>query len=137
MPLILAGSDRVDPASNWGRWTGYPKFYKNQDWNKHIIGNGNLQNYNVNLSGGGEKYTYLISTGYQNENGLPKYGKDNDKRYFIRAKSNIEIVKDLNYDVNVSYEASDRNNSTGIGEGQNIWELIYKNLILAPLRNPK
>ncbi len=137
LPLILAGSDRVDPASNWGRWTGYPKFYKNQDWNKHIIGNGNLQNYNVNLSGGGEKYTYLISTGYQNENGLPKYGKDNDKRYFIRAKSNIEIVKDLNYDVNVSYEASDRNNSTGIGEGQNIWELIYKTRSWAPLRNPK
>jgi hypothetical protein len=86
----------VLPTSNWGRWTGYPKFYKNQDWNDMVIGNGSLQNYNLSLSGGGEKYSYLVSFGLQNEDGLLKFGEDNNKRYFVRTKSNIEIAKNLN-----------------------------------------
>ncbi len=136
LQLILDGSDKVLPASNWGRWSGYPKFYRNQDYNDMIIGNGSLQNYNVNFSGGGEKYSYLISLGYQDETGLPKYGTDSDKRYFVRSKSNIQIVKNLDYDLNISYEASSRDYSSGISEGQNIWELIYKTRSWAPLRNP-
>ncbi|MDR0699791.1 MAG: TonB-dependent receptor [Tannerella sp.] len=136
LQLILEGSDKVLPAGNWGRWSGYEKFYKNQNWNDLIIGNGSLQNYNVALSGGGEKYSYLISLGYQHEEGLPKFGKDSDERYFVRAKSNIEIVKNLQYDINLSYEASSRDYSSGISEGQNIWELIYKTRSWAPLRNP-
>lgn len=136
LQLILEGSDRVDPTSNWGRWTGYPKFYKNQDWNKLIIGNGNLQNYNLGISGGGDKYTYLISLGHAREEGLPKFGIDNDKRYYARAKSTIDLTKNLQYDFNLSYEANNRNYSSGISEGQNIWELTYKTRSWAPLRNP-
>lgn len=136
LELIAANSDLVLPTSDWGRWSGYPKFYKNQDWNDLVIGNGSLQNYNVSFSGGGDKYSYLISLGHQNEEGLPKFGVDNDKRYFVRAKSNIQIVKNLDYDLNLSYEASSRNYSSGISEGQNIWELIYKTRSWAPLYNP-
>lgn len=138
LQLILEGSDKVIPAgTTWGRWgNAYPKFYKDQNWNEHIIGNGNIQNYNVSFSGGGDKYTYLISLGYQKEEGLPKFGIDSDKRYFVRAKSNIEIVKNLNYDLNISYEASDRDYSSSISQGQNIWELIYKTRSWAPVYNP-
>lgn len=138
LELIAQGSDKIIPAGTaWGRWGDrYPKFYKNQDYNEHIIGNGSLQNYNVSLSGGGEKYSYLISLGHQREEGLPKYGQDNEKRYFVRAKSNIEIIKNLNYDVNISYEAGDRSYSSGITEGQTLWELIYKTRSWAPMYNP-
>ena len=138
LQLIAQGSDKVIPAGTaWGRWGDrYPKFYKNQDYNDHLIGNGSLQNYNVSLSGGGEKYSYLISLGHQREEGLPKYGNDNEKRYFVRAKSNIEIVKNLTYDINISYEAGDRFYSSGITEGQTLWELIYKTRSWAPMRNP-
>lgn len=136
LELIRQGSDQVLPAADWGRWSGYPKFYKNQDYNDMVIGNGNMQNYNVNLSGGGEKYTFLVSLGHQREEGLLKFGEDLDKRYYVRAKSSIELHKNLTYDVNLSYEASDRNYSSGISEGQNIWELIYKTRSWAPLRNP-
>lgn len=136
LQLILEGSDQVLPAANWGRWTGYEKFYKNQDWNAHIIGNGYLQNYNLSLAGGGEKYTYRISLGHPIEQGIPKFGVDNDKRYYARAKSNIELLKNLTYDFNLSYEAANRNYSSGLNHGQNIWELIYKTRSWAPLRNP-
>lgn len=137
LSLIAEGSDKVLPNSDWGRWSGYPKFYKNHDWSDMMIGNGALQNYNVSFSGGGEKYSYLISLGYQAEDGLLKYGIDNDKRYFVRAKSNIQILKNLSYDVNISYEASDRRYSSALGsEGQSIWEIIYKTRNWTPMYNP-
>lgn len=138
LDLIRQNSDLVlTDSPQWGRWTGYPKFYKNQDWNDMLIGNSNMQNYNVNISGGGEKYSYMISLGHQREEGLPKFGEDLNKRYFARAKSSIEIFKNLTYDLNMSYESGSRNYSSGITEGQNIWELIYKTRSWAPLRNPE
>ncbi|WP_029906830.1 TonB-dependent receptor [Prevotella sp. 10(H)] len=136
LALILAGSDEVVLGSTWGIWNGFPKFYKNQDWNDIMIGNGAIQNYAVSLTGGGEKYSYMISLGHQKEDGILKFGTDNNKRYFVRAKSNIELMKNLDLDINLSYEASSRNYSSVIGDGMNIWELIYKNYSWAPMLNP-
>lgn len=133
---ILAGSDEVLPAARWGRWSGYNKFFKDQDYNKMVIGNGNLQNYNLRLTGGGDKYSYMISLGHVAEEGLPKFGVDNDKRYYARMKANVELKKNLQYDLNLSYEGADRNHASVIGYGQNVWELIYKTRSWAPLRNP-
>ena len=56
LDLIRQNSDLVLTDAEWGRWTGYPQFFKDQDWNDMLIGNGNMQNYNVNISGGGERY---------------------------------------------------------------------------------
>ena len=136
LELIRQGNEQVLPDAEWGRWTGYPKFFKNQDWNKMLIGNGNMQNYNVNISGGGERYSYMISLGHQREAGIPKFGKDINKRYFTRAKSSVELIKHLTYDLNLAYEASHRDYSSGLTEGQNIWELIYKTRSWTPMRNP-
>lgn len=137
LELIRQNSDQILTGVEWGRWGNiYPKFFKNQDWNDIVIGNGNMQNYNVNISGGGERYSYLVSLGHQREEGLPKFGEDLNKRYFVRAKSSIEIFKNLTYDLNLAYEASNRDYSSGLTEGQNIWELIYKTRSWTPLRNP-
>ncbi|WP_198139841.1 TonB-dependent receptor [Pedobacter sp. BAL39] len=136
LQLILDGSNTVIPASKWGRWSGYPKFYKDQNWNDMVIGNGSLQNYNLGLSGGGEKYSYLISLGAPSEQGLPKFGIDNDKRYYVRAKTNIELRKNLIYDLNLSYEASNRRYASVLEHGQSVWDLIYKTRSWAPMHNP-
>ncbi len=137
---IRQGSDEVIlPGTPWGRWNNLePKFYKNQDWNEMMIGNGSLQNYNVGISGGGDRYTYLISLGHQRENGLLNYGKDLNQRYYVRLKSNVEIAKNLNYDINVSYDAVDRDYSSAINKdlGQSVWELIYKTRTWTPMYNP-
>ena len=108
LDLIRQNSDLVLTDAEWGRWTGYPQFFKDQDWNDMLIGNGNMQNYNVNISGGGERYSYMLSLGHQREEGIPKFGEDVNKRYFVRAKSSVEIFKNLTYDLNLAYEASNR-----------------------------
>lgn len=134
IPLIAEGSDLIVPNGIWG---AYPKWYKSQNWRDLVVGNGHIQKYNLNLSGGGEKYSYLISLGYQNEQGLPKFGIDKEDRYFIRAKSNIQIIKGLDYELNLSYEATDRLVSSAINqENDNIWELMYKARCWQPMYNP-
>lgn len=134
---IEANSDEVVPNGIWGV---YPKFFKSVNMRDELLGNGNMQSYNINLTGGGGNYNYLISLGYQNENGLPKYGKDNNKNYFVRAKSNIEISKAISLDLNLSYEASNRNYSTQIdgrsGLIDNLWGSMFKTRCWAPIKNP-
>jgi len=136
LDLILAGDERVLTDVSWGRWSDYPKFYKNQDWNDMMIGKGRIQSYNLGFSGGGEKHAYLLSLGNQQETGILKYGNDSDKRYFVRAKTNIEIAKGLDYDLNISYDATSRYYSSAINEGQKVWDLIYLTRRWAPMHNP-
>lgn len=137
LPKIQAGSDEVIPDAVWGT---YPKFFRYVNVRDELLGNGNMQSYNVNLTGGGGTYKYLVSLGYQNENGIPKYGKDNNKNYFVRVKTSIDILKNLNFDLNMSYEASDRNYSTQIdgraGVVDNLWGSIFKLRCWAPIYNP-
>lgn len=137
LELIKQGSDRVDLHAPFGRWgTAYAKFYKNQDWNDIVIGNGYQENYNVNISGGGDRYNFMVSMGYQRQKGIVKFGKDTDNKYYVRAKATADLLRNLKYDINISYEADDHDYSSGINEGQTIWELIYKTRSWAPLRNP-
>ncbi len=139
LALIAQGSDRVDfpLVTPFGRWgDAYAKFYKDQNWNDIVIGNGYQQNYNVNVSGGGERYNFMVSMGYQSQKGILKFGKDLDNRYYVRAKVSVDLTQTLKYDTNISYEAEDHDYSSGINEGQNIWELIYKTRTWAPLKNP-
>lgn len=136
LPLLAEGSDKIVPNGIWG---AYPKFYQYVD-KKDIIGNGSLQNYNVTITGGGAKYGFLLSGGYQHEEGLPKYGRDNHGRYSIRAKSNVELWKGVNLDLNLSYQATDRRSSSAI-EGRGgvispLWEMMFRGHSWAPLRNP-
>lgn len=137
LPKIQAGSDEVVPNGIWGT---YPKFFKYVNVRDELLGNGNMQSYNVNLTGGGSHYDYLVSLGYQNENGLPKYGRDNNKNYYVRAKTSIELLKNLDFDLNLSYEASDRKYSTQIdgrpGVLDNLWGSMFKLRCWAPIYNP-
>lgn len=134
---IEANSDEVVPNGIWG---AYPKFFKSVNMRDELLGNGNMQSYNVNMTGGGTNYNYLFSLGYQDENGLPKYGKDNNKNYFVRAKSNIEVSKSVDLDLNLSYESSNRNYSTQIdgrpGLLDNLWGAMFKSRCWAPIKNP-
>lgn len=137
LPKIAANSPEVIPN---GIWEEYPKFFQSVDWRDELVGNGNMESYNISMSGGGQSYDYLVSLGYQNENGLPKYGKDNNKRYFVRAKSNIELSRNVNFDLNLSYDVSDRDYSTQIdsraGVVGNLWESMFKMKCWAPVYNP-
>lgn len=104
LDLIRQNSDIVVPGGIWG----YDKFYRNHDWAKSLIGNSSLQNYSMNISGGSDRQTYYISGFFQNEDGPLKFGVDDSKRYSVRVKNDVNIVKTLDFHSNISYESHSR-----------------------------
>ena len=51
------------------RWAEAPNWDNNTDWVKEVTQFGAMHDYNVNLSGGGEKATFRISAGYKHQTG--------------------------------------------------------------------
>ncbi|NLR78434.1 TonB-dependent receptor [Chitinophaga eiseniae] len=84
----IATNAPPDPTGwNYGV-TNYPGFYGYTDWNKVIYKNTTQQLHNINVSGGGENNNYLLSAGYNRDNGIVRFGENNSNGYNIR----------LNYD---------------------------------------
>lgn len=62
---------------------------QNTNWNKLLFQNSFNQEYNINISGGGEKVTYYNSFGFFEENGNMRGIKNN--RFSLVSKTNYRI----------------------------------------------
>ena len=65
-------SDRTTSIAelNYDRtWSEYENWNNNTDWVKAVKQFGAMHEYNINLSGGGEKATFRVSAGYKNQSG--------------------------------------------------------------------
>lgn len=126
---ILANDPTPEENGIWGQ---YPKFFQNQDWYDQILCNGNLQNYNVDISGGTDKVSYLVSGAFQNENGIVKIGTDNYKRYNMRSKVDINLLSNLVLRTNVSYDATTKKSSVS----DYVFGALNQMRCWAPIYNP-
>jgi TonB-linked SusC/RagA family outer membrane protein len=84
--------------------TSYPGFYGYTNWNKAIYKNAVQQLHNVAVSGGGENNNYLVSLGYNHDDGLLRYGQNNADRYNLRLNYNFRLAKKLNVETRSSFE---------------------------------
>lgn len=72
---------------------GVPNYvaYPNTNWFDTLFDTGYSQEHNLSISGGGEKYTYLVSVGYlDNEGVMNKYNMDSSTQR-ISFRSNVEV----------------------------------------------
>lgn len=88
----------LNPSSN--RWNLYSGSNGNTDWFAEMYRSWvPSSEYNINVNGGSDKITYMVSGSFLDQNGLIRHGKDNFNRYTINSKINAtlsEWVK-LNY----------------------------------------
>eukprot|EP01026_Neomeris_dumetosa_P012040 TRINITY_DN142413_c0_g1_i1.p1 TRINITY_DN142413_c0_g1~~TRINITY_DN142413_c0_g1_i1.p1 ORF type:complete len:230 (+),score=10.56 TRINITY_DN142413_c0_g1_i1:2-691(+) len=63
----------------------------NTNWQDEIFQDGVMQNYNVSVSGGGENSTYMVSTGFLDQEGIVK--STDFQRFNFRANSEFKIGK--------------------------------------------
>ncbi len=114
LDLIRQNSDIVKSGSEG--YLGYTKHYKNHDWMKSMLRKGSsLQNYSLNIYGGSKKFKYYISGFYQSEDSPLRYGHDDDRRFAIRIKNDINILDNLAFHSNISYSENNRDYSTESG----------------------
>ncbi len=82
------------------------------DWKDAGLRTGFRQEYNLNLSGGNEKYTFYGSLGYLGDEGI-SYGTDIE-RYTARLKTEYQAFPFLRVGANAGYTHSVTNNMYGV-----------------------
>lgn len=76
------------------------------DWQKQSMRTGLFQNVDLSVSGGSKTAKYYISAGYQGDEGMMY--KSSFNKYNLRAKTDIEISKNVKLTVNLNPSYSNR-----------------------------
>ena len=112
---------------------GYPMFYQSTDYIGAIFKNSQIQNHNLNLSGGGQKMRYLVSFGYLDNSGNINYGTNYSKRYNVKTSLQFDISSKIKLDVRLGYDFQRIREPSMLGEAlngaSNSWSYM-------PIRNP-
>lgn len=86
------------------------------DWFDYTYKTGISQNYQVGVSGGGDKFRYYVGGGYTDEKGIIKVAYA--KRYNVRASFDVDMYKWLTVGSNVAFSHYE-NNGIISGTGSN------------------
>ncbi|UAY55280.1 SusC/RagA family TonB-linked outer membrane protein [Arachidicoccus terrestris] len=120
-----------------------PYGHPDVNWYDQIIqDNPLLQRYNINVTGGGEKASYLVDLGYMNQDGM-FIGSDehtystklNQKRYSINSKIRFKINRDFDLGLNLIGRIMD-NNQPGTGPAAILSALLNTPNNAYPVYNP-
>ncbi|WP_262249339.1 SusC/RagA family TonB-linked outer membrane protein [Parapedobacter soli] len=77
-----------------------PDEYPNTDWQKEVLkGSGVMHNHNLSVNGGGEKFRFLTSAGYLDQQGIIKASRF--ERYALRNNTDITFSEKLNMQFDV------------------------------------
>ena len=114
-----------------------PYMNPNVNWYDELLKKNALsQSYNLNVSGGGKAAQFIVSLGYNNENGLFREGRQNDydtnfkvDRYMISSKINVNITRDFTASLDAVARVIKGNQPGGNGSG-------YSDLLLDIYQTP-
>ena len=82
------------------RW----EYFSKVNWIKEGMNTVNaLQNYSLSVGGGNKELNYLFSTGFNQRDGVLRYGPDDNSRYNIKLNVNAEVNKYINLGLVVGY----------------------------------
>ncbi|TJZ63084.1 TonB-dependent receptor [Sphingobacterium olei] len=102
----LTGGDLSAPISSRPEAFQYPDSYANpsllpnNNWQDLVYRNASMQNYDLNVSGGGEIGTFNISGGYLKQDGVMRY--TGFERYNLRANTHFQFSEKFNIGANVA-----------------------------------
>jgi len=120
-----------------------PYGHPDVNWYDALIKDNPLMTrYNLNITGGGKKASYLVDLGYLDQDGMFKGSNDHtyktntsEKRYSINSKINFEVNKDFNLGLNLIGRIID-NNQPGVGTSTILSNLLTTPNNAYPIYNP-
>ena len=95
------------------------------DWNSLVFSKMSPQTqHDVSISGGNEKYQYYVSMGYIYQEGFFRSGDLNYDKYNLRSNISAEIVRGLDFNLNISGVADTRRtpDSDAVSLIRNLWK---------------
>lgn len=104
--LVVGSNGKLNPNATLGYSDG-TYYYTPDNWRDETYQSNLRQEYNLNVSGAGEKVNYYLSMGYLDDLGLI----DNSglKRYTLRMRGDYDLNEYLKMGANLSYAYSDNN----------------------------
>lgn len=97
---VIGMNGKLNPNATLGYSNG--DFYFTPDnWSDETFEDKMRQEYNLNISGGGEKVNYYLSLGYLNDNGI--INNSGYERITMRAKGEYDVKKWLKVGASVAY----------------------------------
>lgn len=95
----------VDLNGGWNYGvTNYPGFYGYTDWNKVIYKSASQHLHNVSVSGGGESNNYMVSLGYNRDNGILRFGDNKSDGYHLRINYDFQLSKKLGIETRTYFD---------------------------------
>ncbi|MDR1369941.1 MAG: TonB-dependent receptor [Dysgonamonadaceae bacterium] len=124
-------------GASWSHFDDYGQGLSNDNinWYDVYLKNSSFsQQHNVGLQGGAQNVTYYVGLGYNQKEGMLRYGDDSFKRYSIRANLSSEITNwfTANFRGLYTKRINDKPSNTG---NDNFMQQIAQRWPIIPLRN--
>lgn len=124
--MLIGTNGRLNPNASLGNrvaydgqiYTLYP-----DDWMEEGTRTGFRQEYNLNMTGGNDKYNFYGSLGYLDDKGIA-YGTDIE-RYSARLKTEYQAFSFLRVGASASYNHTETNAQSGVFNCLNDMAPIY------------
>jgi TonB-linked SusC/RagA family outer membrane protein len=100
-----------------------PSTVQNNDWQSALFEPAPMQNYNLNISGGGDKVTTMFSFGYLNQGGI--IIGSNYKRYTARLNTDFNISKRVKAGIIINGSFAQKKNISSGGDMSAINAALY------------
>jgi TonB-dependent starch-binding outer membrane protein SusC len=130
LPTMLDATqymNKMEEAWNNSGYTGVNPYtadkgradFANTNWLNELFDVGKSQNIQLSASGGGDKIQYLMSSGYNAQDGIIIYAHDRYRRLNFRTNVNAGLSDRLNIGTNLllSYAMQDKLSSKGDAPG--------------------
>lgn len=111
-------------------------YYCNTDWYHEMFNDRHpVQQHSISVSGGGKKFKYFVSGGYDRQTGIIKKTPDVFQKYNVRAKVDANLNKSIKLSNNASFFSSDYS-FIGVGDIQDVFRNLRHSPASFPLFNP-
>ncbi len=105
------------------------KYYANTDIYHEVFSDHNpQQQYNLNISGGNDRFKYYLSGGYDRQQGIIKQTPDVFQKYNLRAKMSAKLTDWLTVSNNTSFYNS-KYSFQGVGNVENIFAYLNRHFL--------
>ena len=112
-------------------------YYGNYDWYHMLYKDSHpVQQHNISLSGGKDKYKYFLSGGFEQRDGIMAVNTDRYKRFNLRAKIDFAINKYASFSNNTSFYGATYSYQ-GSGSVEDLIAYSSRHaLAMFPMKNP-
>lgn len=111
--------------AKWGGSNGVPS--TDTDWYGELLGTGFVQNHSLNLTGSGEKVSYVLGASYYSQNGIARAESGYD-RYNILLKGDYKPFDWLDLGANITVS-----NGTRISMNETAWMNAFIQPAIVPV----